>query len=110
MKRIKKEIRKFIDDFDPTISPPSISSVSLGLNRPKWSVMIPTFNCANYLRQTLESVLEQDPGPDQMQIEVVDDCSTKDDPESVVREVGRGRVLFYRKTQNEGAAANFNTC
>ena len=42
---------------------------------PLWSVMIPTFHCARFLRQTLESVLSQDPGPDVMQIEVVDDCS-----------------------------------
>jgi glycosyltransferase involved in cell wall biosynthesis len=72
--------------------------------------MIPTFNCASYLRQTLESVLAQAPGPEQMQIEVVDDCSTKDNPETVVREVGKGRVAFYRKPKNEGATANFNTC
>ena len=38
--------------------------------RPLWSVMIPTFHCARFLRQTLESVLSQDPGPDVMQIEV----------------------------------------
>ena len=43
--------------------------------RPLWSVMIPTFHCARFLRQTLESVLSQDPGPDVMQIEIVDDCS-----------------------------------
>jgi glycosyltransferase involved in cell wall biosynthesis len=72
--------------------------------------MIPAFNCAKYLRQTLESVLAQDPGAEQMQIEVVDDVSTKDDPEAVVREVGRGRVAFHRKPQNEGAIRNFNTC
>lgn len=72
--------------------------------------MIPTFNCASYLKQTLESVLAQDPGPGEMQIEVVDDCSTKDDPEAVVREIGKGRVDFYRKPKNEGAIQNFNTC
>jgi glycosyltransferase involved in cell wall biosynthesis len=72
--------------------------------------MIPTFNCAKYLKQTLESVLAQDFDPEQMQIEVVDDCSTKDDPETVVREIGKGRVAFYRKPKNEGAIANFNTC
>ena len=47
--------------------------------RPKWSVMIPAYNCARFLAATLESVLAQDPGPAQMQIEVVDDCSS-DDP------------------------------
>jgi len=72
--------------------------------------MIPTFNCAAYLRQTLESVLAQDPGAAQMQIEVVDDCSTRDDPEAVVAATGGGRVAFHRKPVNEGAIPNFNTC
>lgn len=92
------------------MTPPTIAPVPAGVDRPLWSVMIPTYNCANYLRQTLESVLSQDPGPEQMQIEVIDDCSTQDDPEAVVQEVGKGRVSFYRKPKNEGAIANFNTC
>lgn len=89
---------------------PPISPVPEGIQRPLWSVMIPTFNCALYLRHTLQSVLQQDPGPDQMEIEVIDDCSTKDDPEAVVREMGGGRVRFHRKPKNAGAIANFNTC
>jgi glycosyltransferase involved in cell wall biosynthesis len=89
---------------------PQINPVPKGVHRPFWSVMIPTYNCAKYLTQTLESVLSQDPGPEHMQIEVVDDCSTKDDPEAVVREIGKGRVSFYRQPQNVGAIRNFNTC
>lgn len=81
-----------------------------GAPRPLWSVMIPTHNCAKYLRQTLESVLAQAPEPDQMQIEVVDDFSTQDDPEAVVHEVGGGRVAFFRQTQNVGHVRNFETC
>ena len=110
MMNIEKKIRKLVGDFDPALSPPSIVPVPKGLHRPKWSVMIPTFNCANYLIQTLESVLAEDLGPELMQIEVVDDCSTNDDPEAVVREIGKGRVQFYRKPKNEGAIRNFNTC
>lgn len=91
-------------------APPRIAPIPSGVERPLWSIMIPTFNCAQYLRQTLESVLAQDPGPAHMQIEVVDDVSTKDDPEAVVREVGKGRVKFHRKAKNEGATTNFNTC
>jgi glycosyltransferase involved in cell wall biosynthesis len=72
--------------------------------------MIPTHNCAQYLRETLSSVLAQDPGPEHMQIEVVDDCSTKDDPESVVRELGMGRVVFHRQPGNVGHTRNFETC
>jgi glycosyltransferase involved in cell wall biosynthesis len=45
-----------------------------------------------------------------MQIEVVDDHSTKDDPEAVVRELAGDRVSFYRQPQNVGHVKNFNTC
>jgi GT2 family glycosyltransferase len=72
--------------------------------------MIPTYNCAGYLRRTLESMLVQDAGPDRMQIEVVDGCSTKDDPEAVVQELGKGRVAFFRLPKNQGPARTFNTC
>jgi glycosyltransferase involved in cell wall biosynthesis len=72
--------------------------------------MIPTYNCAGYLRETLESVLAQDPGPGEMQIEVVDDHSMRDRPEAVVAEVGRGRVGFHRQEQNVGHVRNFETC
>jgi cellulose synthase/poly-beta-1,6-N-acetylglucosamine synthase-like glycosyltransferase len=71
---------------------PPIAPVPEGTPRPFWSVMIPAYNCDEYLRRTLASVLEQDPGPGDMQIEVVDDCSTQGDPAAVVREVGRGRL------------------
>lgn len=89
---------------------PRIEPLPGGIKRPLWSVMIPTYNSARYLRQTIRSVLAQDPGSDQMQIEVVDDCSTLDDPATVVEEEGKGRVLFYRKQANEGATKTFNTC
>jgi glycosyltransferase involved in cell wall biosynthesis len=87
-----------------------IQPVEEGNRRPRWSVMIPVYNCAQLLRKTLESVLQQAPGIDFMQIEVVDDCSLGDDPEAVVRSIGGGRVDFFRKTRNEGAIANYNTC
>jgi hypothetical protein len=84
----------------------AIAPVPPGVDRPLWSVMIPTHNCAQYLAETLESVLAQDPGPGHMQIEVVDDASD-DDPEAVVRRVGRGRVAFHRQPINIGQVANF---
>jgi glycosyltransferase involved in cell wall biosynthesis len=72
--------------------------------------MIPTYNCASYLYETLPSVLGQDLGPDTMQIEVVDDHSTEDNPEAVVKELGGGRVSFYRQPKNVGYIRNFETC
>jgi glycosyltransferase involved in cell wall biosynthesis len=71
--------------------------------------MIPTYNCARYLSEALAGVLAQDPGPEKMQIEVVDDCST-DDPEAIVNELGSARVSFYRQSVNTGHVYNLNTC
>lgn len=87
-----------------------IHPVSEVVSRPIWSVMIPTYNCANYLRETLISVLSQDPGDELMQIEVVDDHSTLDNPESVVKELTKDRVAFYRQPHNVGLIKNFQTC
>src|SRR2546423_1107808 len=56
------------------LPPPLISDADGSRARPFWSVMIPTYNArADYLEETLRSVLRQDPGPEQMQIEVLDD-------------------------------------
>jgi glycosyltransferase involved in cell wall biosynthesis len=72
--------------------------------------MIPTYNSGKYLESCLRSVLDQDPGPDEMQIGVVDNCSTEDDPEALVADIGKGRVSFIRQPRNVGPAANFTTC
>ena len=92
------------------MTPSLIADVGDANHRPLWSVMVPTFNCADTLERTLRSVLDQDPGPFSMQIEVVDDCSTKDNPASVVRKVAGDRVTFTRHTQNRGHVGNFNSC
>jgi hypothetical protein len=74
------------------------------------SVAIPTFNCARLLGETLRSVLEEDLPPERLDIAVVDDCSTMDDPEAVVKQLGYGRVRFLRHERNVGIARNFNAC
>jgi glycosyltransferase involved in cell wall biosynthesis len=91
-------------------SPPMITPVSPAEKRPLWSVLIPTYNCMEWLRQTLESVLVQDPGPEKMQIEVVDDCSTDGDVGALVQEIGKGRIGFFREENNRGSLRNFETC
>ena len=91
-------------------TPPVILPVPPTEERPLWSVVIPTYNCYNLLKQTLHSVLLQDPGPDVMQIDVVDDCSTDGDVEALVQEIGNGRIGFYRQPRNVGSLRNFETC
>lgn len=90
--------------------PTTINSINSKKIRPIFSVMIPTYNCANFLIKTIESVLSQDLGEDYMEIEVIDDCSTIDNPENIVKQYGRGRVKYFKKERNEGATLNFNTC
>lgn len=87
-----------------------ISPVRGDVHRPMWSVMIPSFNCGEYIEQALRGVLAQDPGPDQMQIEVVDDASTSGDIEAIVRRAGGERVSFFRQPRNLGHIKNFETC
>lgn len=92
------------------LSPPVIESVPDEINRPLWSVMIPTYNCTHYLRYTLESVLAQALPPEEMQIEVIDDYSTDADVAALLKEIGKGRVSFYRQEKNRGSLRNFETC
>ena len=82
----------------------------LDVQRPTWSVMIPVYNCSGYIKSVLESVLQQDPGIDKMQIEVVDDYSTDGKIAEIVNEIGQGRVLYYRQAKNVGSLRNFETC
>jgi glycosyltransferase involved in cell wall biosynthesis len=89
--------------------PPAIPPVTGG-ERPLWSVMIPAYNCAAFLPETLQSVLKQALSPDQMQIEVVDDASTDVDVKALVEQIGKGRIQYYRQPQNVGSLKNFETC
>jgi glycosyltransferase involved in cell wall biosynthesis len=91
------------------IERPAIAPVGEGL-RPFWSIMLPTYQRTTYLAEALRSVLEQDQGPERMQIEVVDNASTSDEVEALVRSVGGGRVAFFRQPAHVGMAENWNTC
>lgn len=98
------------NSLNQLIQVPSISSVAVDEKRPLWSVMIPTFNRTEYLEQALECVLAQDLGPDKMHIEVIDNCSTKSDPEALIKKVGQQRISFYRQPENIGLVRNLTTC
>ena len=93
-----------------SIVPPPIAPHPPTGPRPFWSVMIPTYNArADYLEETLRSVLRQDPGADEMQIEVVDDCS-QGAPSELVQRIGKGRISLHREPANRGLSRIWNRC
>jgi len=91
-------------------TPPQILPCTQQENRPKWSVMIPVYNCAEFLPDTLLSVLAQQAPESNMQIEVVDDASTDADVAALVAQIGKGRIGYYRQPKNVGSLKNFETC
>src|SRR5262249_23206416 len=101
--------------YTPTNVPKDSTSVRIhpvakGRNRPVWSVMIPVYNRTKYLAQALNSVLAQGFDQQEMQVEVVDDCSAEGDSEDVVKAINPKRISFYRQSRRVGMAANWNTC
>jgi glycosyltransferase involved in cell wall biosynthesis len=75
------------------------------------SVLIPTYNCAQYIRQAVDSVLSQD--YDNLEIIIVDDGSTDNTKEIVetynYTSLQRKMVKYFYK-ENEGIAATRNYC
>jgi len=81
---------------------------NIDIERPLWTVLIPTYNCARYLPECLQSVLQQAPELNKMEIIVVDDCST-DKTADIVAEIGHGRVQYIRQKKNVGKVRNYET-
>ncbi len=72
--------------------------------------MVPAYNRHDYLKQTLQSVLAQDPGPDRMQLCVVDNASTNFDASDLLRRLAGERIEYVRHPQNIGGIRNINSC
>jgi protein O-GlcNAc transferase len=74
---------------------------------PFWSVIVPLDERTAYLKQCLNSILDQDPGPHDMEILVIDDASPTD-LRPVVERLGRGRVTYIRNETNLGLYPSTN--
>lgn len=75
---------------------------------PFWSVIIPLYERTKYLGQCLDSVVNQAPGPEEMEIVVVDDASPTD-PRDLVEQLGGGRVGYHRNPTNVGLYPSVNS-
>jgi glycosyltransferase involved in cell wall biosynthesis len=99
---------------DEELEIPAIPPIAEGVPRPRWSVMIPTYNAALTIAETLESVLAQAPTQDQMHIAVVDNISTDDTLAVVEKTIAAqrlcGRVEIRQNPSNLGMVGNFNAC
>ena len=90
---------------------PRIEPVNDIPNRPRWSVMVPTYEPSpKHLSEALASVLAQLGEEDTRQIEIVDDCSSGFDPHEFVSSSALETVTVHRNTQRLGLAGNWNSC
>ncbi|MCX6794944.1 MAG: glycosyltransferase family 2 protein [Candidatus Falkowbacteria bacterium] len=72
----------------------------------KFSVLLPTYNGAKVIEETLKSLLSQ--GFDNFEVIVQDDAS-KDNIEEIIKAVNDKRILFYKNTANLGYPKNLES-
>jgi glycosyltransferase involved in cell wall biosynthesis len=97
------------ETLQQALNPPRIPPVASVCPRPFWSVVIPTFNPRkDFLEKTLSSVLSQNLDASEMEIVVVDDCSSAVDVEAMVRLFAGDRLICTKTPQNLGLAGCWN--
>ena len=94
--------------FDFTSSVPSIPP-RVGSERPRFSVMVPTFNPDAKLLATLQSALAAGMAPESMQIAVIDDGSRPGLARELVSSIdATGRIELLEFPNRLGLAGNWN--
>ena len=66
---------------------------------------MPSFNTASYIKEAIQSVLNQT--YTNWELIIVDDCST-DNTDEVVSRINDDRIRYYKNDRNSGAAASRN--
>lgn len=74
---------------------------------PLVSVCIPAYNNAAYIKETIDSVLNQT--YQNIELIICDDKS-KDDTVAVIESIGDSRIKLYKNEQNLGMSGNWNRC
>ncbi len=72
--------------------------------------MIPAYNCSAFLPLTLQGVMHEIADREDVQVEVIDDCSQDGDMEQIVQETGKGKIGYFRQECNKGSLRNFECC
>lgn len=70
------------------------------------SIIMPSYNTAQYIRESIESVLSQTYGD--WELIIVDDCSTDNTDEIVQPFLSDDRIKYFKNEQNSGAAVSRN--
>ena len=60
------------------------------------SIIMPTYNCAKFIKETIESVISQT--YENWELVIIDDCSN-DNTEEVVASFNDKRIKYYRLEQ-----------
>ena len=77
-------------------------------NQPLVSICIPTYNSARFLRESLDSIVNQTYSNKEV---IVSDNASTDETEKIVKEyVKKYKVKYYKNEKNIGAEANFTRC
>lgn len=69
------------------------------------SIIMPSYNTASYIRETIQSVLNQT--YKSWELLIVDDCST-DNTDEVVCTITDSRIKYFKNEKNSGAAVSRN--
>jgi glycosyltransferase involved in cell wall biosynthesis len=73
---------------------------------PKVSIILPTYNGAKYIRQSVDSCLNQT--YKNIELVIVDDCSTDNTPE-IIKSYNDDRIKFFKHVKNRGLPYALNT-
>ena len=74
---------------------------------PKVSVCIPTYDRAAYLKEAIESVLNQTLSDFEL---LIVDNDSKDNTGEIVKSFNDGRIQYYKNSRNIGVTRNWNRC
>lgn len=77
------------------------------MEKPLVSVCIPAYNSAEYIKETIQAVLNQTYR--NLELIVIDDCSA-DNTAELVEQIKDPRVRLVRNEQNLGMTGNWNKC